>query len=270
MKRILLAIIVIIIFSGLVASCQSKNETTIAPIIISTPVTTAAPTQIVKVLPTATPTPTATQSPTPMPTPTPKTTLTPVPTPVPTPTLIPTPTPKSTPTPTPKPTAKPTITPIATPTPTPTLKDIYLTEIATRIGAYGDAQITDVQDYDTFTMTVIVSQDLQYWGSVGIDIPRKDLSGYRFAIVRVKGLTGGEEFEFRVQCKEEVLQDFYSGLSTQWQTIVFDTEKMSIFRSSAEVMKETQQIAFEIGSASTHNKIGTSIIVDGIWFTNKP
>lgn len=112
------------------------------------------------------------------------------------------------------------------------------------------------------------------WASVGVDLlnfwdwgtePGKDLSCYKYMVVRAKGAVGGEEFRIGLGIMPvDYLYD--RGLTTQWQDIAFDMRQIWDF----DERKNVNQAGFEIGPDWTNNTYGTTIHIDGVTFTNQP
>lgn len=142
MKKILTALILIMLSAALLVSCtnnEDARQTDEGTLTSQTPeITDAAPTENLTIAPTATPSPAPTQAPTPQPTDTP----TPAPTD--------TPTPVPTATPTPEPTQEPT--PVITETPAPTATRPLPTEVLVTPYATPD-------DGSTFDIVINIAGD---------------------------------------------------------------------------------------------------------------
>ncbi len=242
-----------------------STSKTLKPVPTPTPKPTMTPSPTPR--PTATPSPTPSPTPVPTPSPTPVTTPSPTPTPKPTMTPSPTPRPTATPSPTPSPTPRPTATPSPTPSPTPVpLPDLPISSITgNSFCSYGDAGLSDYASNSSFAINLLRNTDT--WGSVavnvgtGANVTALDLSGYKYAIIRVKGAVGGEKFRFGLGYGPT---DFYynQGLTTDWQDIKIDISNFS------RNLKDVKQIGFEIGSQWTGNAVGTKIYIGGIKFTD--
>ncbi len=130
---------------------------------------------------------------------------------------------------------------------------------------YGDAVIADEKSNSQFTMILKKNDDT--WGSIARDIgegpggKNMDLSMYKYVILHMKGLKGGEEFMFGFGYGPT---DYYysQGLTTDWQDIVIDI-------SNNKSLKSAYQFGFEIGTQWTNNEVGATIFIDGIKFSNQ-
>jgi len=152
-------------------------------------------------------------------------------------------------------------------------KDLLLNDIAVKLGGYGDMVLSNIKDSDTFTMTVGNDGDNERWASVGVDLldfwdwgkkPGRDLSCYKYLVIRAKGTVGGEEFRIGLGLGPvDYLYD--RGLTTQWQDIAFDMGKIW----SLKARSDAYQFGFEIGQDWTSNTYGTTIYIDGVTFTNQ-
>jgi glucan 1,3-beta-glucosidase len=167
------------------------------------------------------------------------------------------------PSPSPSPSLPVSPTPTQKPTPAPTkaLPDLSVTKITERFGAYGGMDIKDYKNSGCFTMVLGSGS----WASVGIDVDKEgknsDLSGYRYAIIHAKGLKGGEQFRFGLGVGPT---DFYfrDGLTKDWQDVVIDIS------ASRRDLTDIFQVGFEIGPSWTNNATGTTIMINGIRFSN--
>ena len=149
--------------------------------------------------------------------------------------------------------------------------------VESRVGFYGGtrgALIASTSDSFVRAFSITYTGNM-VWGSAGINlISPKDISKFKSIVIRAKG-TKGAKFVLNFRSQEWRLYDVVQsgtkalpskGLTPEFQDIVIDIQKDIMDRAGKLDPTSIIQLAFEVGKASTDNKSGVEVIIDGVFF----